>query len=290
MNGRTLLLKTAAVFLGGAALLAAGTPLGLYWLGLSNIEGRPKPPTRANSIPAEVALLREEFGSDAPVEVRVLNPWIYAASLMAVNPNNLRLDNGAHAVWLIASNYNERNLKVRKMSYWHLSGAALMIWVSRNWTNDQIVTAAANIVRSRYPKYDSSSLVEIPSIAGLPPNLSTLLGYRWKCCGMVDVGEEFYPTDVVGGPERQFVVAGLSKESALIAYEWGNGWERGFEAAAYVYGNPRWHLIARWNLGARPNSLAQLIAETNESAPGTNQGHYFDKEPDLHKPELISEK
>jgi hypothetical protein len=86
---------------------------------------------------------------------------------------------------------------------------------------------------------------------------------------MVDVGEEFYPTDVVGGPERQFVVAGLSKESALIAYEWGNGWERGFEAAAYVYGNPRWHLIARWNLGARPNSLAQLIAETNESPPGT---------------------
>jgi hypothetical protein len=157
MNGRTLLLKTAAVFLGGAALLAAGTPLGLYWLGLSNIEGRPKAPTRANSIPADIALLREEFGSDAPVEVRVLNPWIYAASLMAVNPNNLRLDNGAQAVWLIASNYNERNLKVRKMSYWHLSGAALMIWVSRNWTNDQIVTAAASIVRSRYPKYDSSS-------------------------------------------------------------------------------------------------------------------------------------
>ena len=38
-----------------------------------------------------------------------------------------------------------------KMSYWHLSGAALTIWVSRNWTTDQIVTAAAAIARS-WPK------------------------------------------------------------------------------------------------------------------------------------------
>jgi hypothetical protein len=290
MNGRTFLLKTAAVFLGAAALLTAGIPLCLYWFGLSNIDGRPEPPARVNSIAADIALLREEFRSDAPVEVRYLNPWNYAARLVAENPSNFRLDNGAHAVWLIVSNYNGKNLKSRRMSYWHLSGAALTIWVSRNWTNDQIVTAAADIVRSTYPKYDSSSLVEVQSVAGLPPDLSTLLGYRWKCCGMVDVGEEFYPTDVVGGPERRFVVAGLSRESALVAYEWGNGWERGFEAAAYVYANPRWRLIARWNLSAWPNSLTQLIAETNDSPPGTVQGHYFDKEPELHKPELYPEK
>jgi hypothetical protein len=30
-----------------------------------------------------------------------------------------------------------------------LSGAALMIWISRNWSQDQIVSAAAMEVRSR---------------------------------------------------------------------------------------------------------------------------------------------
>jgi hypothetical protein len=44
---------------------------------------------------------------------------------MPARSNNLRLDNGAHAVWLIASNYNGSNLKVRKMS-WHLSARSLV--------------------------------------------------------------------------------------------------------------------------------------------------------------------
>jgi hypothetical protein len=35
------------------------------------------------------------------------------------------------------------------MIWWHLSGAALTIWVTRNWTTDQIVTAAAAIAGSR---------------------------------------------------------------------------------------------------------------------------------------------
>jgi hypothetical protein len=58
------------------------------------------------------------------------------------------LDSGSHAVWLIARDYNSKHLKNRKMSFLHLSGAALTIWVSRNWTTDQIVTAAAAIARS----------------------------------------------------------------------------------------------------------------------------------------------
>jgi hypothetical protein len=51
--------------------------------------------------------------------------------------------------WVIARNYNGSHLKNRRMIFWHLSGAALTIWVSRNWTAEQIVAAAAAITRSR---------------------------------------------------------------------------------------------------------------------------------------------
>jgi hypothetical protein len=145
---RTFLSKVAITFVCGAGILAVGVPMALYMLGLSNIEGRPQPPTETNHIASDTVLLQQTFQSPAPVAVHVLNPWTYAVSLLTENPKNLRLDSGSHAVWLIARDYNSKHLKNRRMSSWHLSGAALMIWVSRNWTTDQIVTAAAAIVRS----------------------------------------------------------------------------------------------------------------------------------------------
>jgi hypothetical protein len=144
----TTLRRIAIAFVCAAGILVLGVPLGLYALGLSNIEGRPEPPTDTNHIAADTALLQQTFRSTAPVAVHVLNPWTYTATLLTQDPKNLRANNGSSAVWLIARDYNYKHLKNRKMSYWHLSGAALAIWVSRNWTTDQIVVAAAAIARS----------------------------------------------------------------------------------------------------------------------------------------------
>jgi hypothetical protein len=141
--------KVAIALLLGVALLVFSLPIGLYWLGLSNIEGRPEPPTEMNHIAADTVLLQQTFRSPAPVAVHPLNPWTYAATLLTEDPSNLRPDNGSDAVWLIARGYNSKHLKNRRMSHWHLSGAALSIWLSRNWTTDEIVTAAAAIARSR---------------------------------------------------------------------------------------------------------------------------------------------
>jgi hypothetical protein len=146
---RTVLSKVAIAFVCGAGTLVIAVPLGLYVLGLSNIEGRPEPPTDTNHVAAHTALLQQTFRSPSPVVTHVLNPWTYAATLLTEDPKDLRADNGSSAVWLIARDYNYNHLKNRKMSYWHLSGAALTIWVSRNWTTAQVVTAAAAIARSR---------------------------------------------------------------------------------------------------------------------------------------------
>jgi hypothetical protein len=128
-------------------LLIIGLPLGLYGLGLSNIDGRPEPPVRTNSIPADTTLLQHTFRSQAPIVVHALNPWTYAVALVTGNANDLLLDNGSHAIWLIVRNYNSKHLINRGMLSWHLSGAALMIWVSRNWATDEVVTAAAATIR-----------------------------------------------------------------------------------------------------------------------------------------------
>jgi hypothetical protein len=145
---RTVLRKVAITIVCGAGVLSVGVPMGLYVLGLFNIEGRPQPPTETNRIAADTVLLQQTSRSPAPVAVHVFNPWTYAATLLTEDPKDLRLDDGSHALWLIARDYNSKHLRNRKMSWWHLSGAALMIWVSRNWTTDQIVTAAAAIARS----------------------------------------------------------------------------------------------------------------------------------------------
>jgi hypothetical protein len=88
------------------------------------------------------------FEAENQSTTRVLNPWTYAASLVTKN-TDFRSDDGSTAAWVIARNYNSSHLKDRRMTFWHLSGAALTIWVSRHWTSDQIVTAAAAITRSR---------------------------------------------------------------------------------------------------------------------------------------------
>jgi hypothetical protein len=62
---RILLLRAAAVILGGTALLASGIPLGLYWLGLSNVEGRPERPTQTSNVIADSAPLEIELAPQA---------------------------------------------------------------------------------------------------------------------------------------------------------------------------------------------------------------------------------
>jgi hypothetical protein len=68
---RTLLLRTAAVILGVTALLASCIPLGLYWLGLSNIEGRPEQPTQTSNVIADSALLQQDLRTQGPIVIVV---------------------------------------------------------------------------------------------------------------------------------------------------------------------------------------------------------------------------
>jgi hypothetical protein len=155
---RTVLRIVVITIVCGAGILALGVPMGLYMLGISNIQGRPEPPIETNHITADTVLLQQTFRSPSPVSIHVLNPWTYAATLLNEDPKDIRLDTGSHATWLIARDYNSKHLKNRWVSSWHLSGAALMIWLSRNWTTEEIVTAAADIARPKAGSVPTSAI------------------------------------------------------------------------------------------------------------------------------------
>ena len=53
------------------------------------------------------------------------------------------LDGGARAAWLVARNYTGRHLKHGGGLWPQLSDMALTIWITQNWTTDQVVHAAA---------------------------------------------------------------------------------------------------------------------------------------------------
>jgi hypothetical protein len=128
-------------------VIVISLPIGLYEIGLMNIDGRPAPPIQTSNAASDGAFLQQAFRKPEPLAIRVLNPWSYAAGFLTNDDPGS--DDGSIAAWVIARDYNESHLRNRRMTFWHLSGAALTIWVSRHWTAEQIVSAAAAITRAR---------------------------------------------------------------------------------------------------------------------------------------------
>jgi len=51
------------------------------------------------------------------------------------------------AASLVAQHYNARHLADRHSITWHLSGAALTIWITRHWSSDEVLCAAVDALR-----------------------------------------------------------------------------------------------------------------------------------------------
>lgn len=127
-------------------VLIALAPLGLYALGLSNVASRPTPPLSTHPTPADHALLARTFRTSKPITVEPLSPWAYV-SIILEDPKRVPAEGGVDAAWVVARQYNANHLEHRTSTWWHLSGAALTIWITRHWTSDEVLSAAAVLVR-----------------------------------------------------------------------------------------------------------------------------------------------
>ena len=128
------------------ALLILAGPWGIYELGLTNIDGRPTPLIGNSPTVEDDLLLRRIFRTSHPISVQPLSPWSYARDSVMSGPSSSS-SAGAAAAWLIARHYNTGHLKNRNMLWSHVSGAALTIWITRNWSSDQVIETAADLAR-----------------------------------------------------------------------------------------------------------------------------------------------
>lgn len=124
-------------------LLAVTGPLALYWLGLSAIDTLPEPPVAIASVEQQAGVWMRERGQGAP-SVKRLSPHSYLLAWRSATP----LDPGALVAWRVASHHLLAHRRSTGMFWWHLSGAALTIWITRNWSTEQIMSQAS-LLRSR---------------------------------------------------------------------------------------------------------------------------------------------
>jgi hypothetical protein len=73
-----------------------------------------------------------------PVHIDILSPYTYV--LQGTRPTP-----GVRLAWIIARSHNLHHLGDQKMGMWHLSGAALTIWLTRNWTLTELIAKAVEL-------------------------------------------------------------------------------------------------------------------------------------------------
>ncbi len=127
--------------IGAILVLLTLLPGIIYFVALYNIDGRPTLAQKCQLNAAQKLVLWRDQGelaeSENDVVTRAMNPWGFAArfhfgSLSKRNP-------GERAAWFVARNHNFTHLGNRRMAWWHVSGAALTIWLTRHWTAEELL-------------------------------------------------------------------------------------------------------------------------------------------------------
>lgn len=120
-------------------------PLALYSLGLSGVEGRLQKPLQLASAEQKADVWSRARGEGMPHVVGD-NPYSYVARVLFEREQ--RTPPGQLVTWWVAREYLMRHKQHKGMGWWHLSGAAVTIWLSRNWTSDEILSAAVQLRQS----------------------------------------------------------------------------------------------------------------------------------------------
>ena len=132
--------RLASFILLGVATLAAASPWLIYSVALAQLGGHPIPPTNLQSQSVQLRAWQEAKGAGTP-QLLVLNPVNYAfvASMAAEQRASSTI------AWQVARDYNAKNLGTSSTLRWHIAGAALTIWLTRNWSMEQLLTRAAEL-------------------------------------------------------------------------------------------------------------------------------------------------
>jgi hypothetical protein len=115
--------------------LLAALPGLVYIVGLAKVHGRPTPADPARFSQEAIAAAWQQCQETPPIAVQALNPWGFTGKFLFGNP--LHTVPGERSAWRIASTHNVSH-PVGNSLWWHTSGTALTIWITRHWSAEQI--------------------------------------------------------------------------------------------------------------------------------------------------------
>jgi hypothetical protein len=121
-----------------AVLVVGAGPWLLYGIGLGKVDGRPRRASQAIVASEDAEALWRKLRIQAPVQLDPVSPYSY---LWGSTRPSTRI------AWTIAKSYNTEHLTDHRA--WHLSGAALTIWLTRNWTTGELVAKAVELDKAR---------------------------------------------------------------------------------------------------------------------------------------------
>nr|CAS02825.1 putative integron gene cassette protein [uncultured bacterium] len=130
---------------GGLAVVLS-LPGAAYVVGLARVHGMPVPADPAHYSSEVIAATWARCREKTPIAVQAMSPWSFGNKFMFADP--LETTPGERAAWRIASTHNSKYRR-SGMLWWHTSGAALSIWVTRHWSAEQI---GATLVRDNLCK------------------------------------------------------------------------------------------------------------------------------------------
>lgn len=119
-------------------------PWVLYGVGLHAAGGRPEPPARIAPVGEQLAFWEKERGVGEP-RITPRNPFTYRAALADPGPERP----GLKAAFSIASHHLRENARYQGRYWWHLSSSALTIWLTRNWSIEEILSKAVELRDAR---------------------------------------------------------------------------------------------------------------------------------------------
>src|SRR5262249_46041747 len=93
----------------------------------------------------DAEVLWRKLRESPPIQVESMSPYSYLLAM--VYGGSRGLPRGNHLAWVVARSYNTEHLKDRL--WWHPSGAALTIWLTRNWTTDELIAKGIELARLR---------------------------------------------------------------------------------------------------------------------------------------------
>ena len=128
-------------------LLLLLSPWLLYELGLSRLERLPTPPAQLATAEQQAWVWQQARSQGMP-QVEPMNP--YGFRLRFFNEAPVSTPGERLTLWVAREHLLQ--LPRRRMGWWHLSYAALSIWLSRHWSAEELASAASpSSARGRPP-------------------------------------------------------------------------------------------------------------------------------------------